>query len=66
MLAHHLLVFVGFPVWSKSQVMIANFNRTVLENYWEFGAENGTKIKLVSSTFCFSVHFLLFETLMHP
>ena len=33
--------------------MIANFNRTVLKKYREFGAENGTKINLVSSTFCF-------------
>ena len=62
----HLLVFVVFPVWSQHQIMITNFNRTVLENYWEFGAKIGTKIKLVSSTFCFSVHCLSFTSLLLP
>ena len=54
--------FAILPILSCHQIMFVNFNRTVLETYWEFASENGTKMKLVSSTFCFSVHFLWFST----
>ena len=57
--------FATLPTLSYHEIMFVNLNRTVLETYWEFAAENGTKMKLVSSTFCFSVHFLWFSTFSH-
>ena len=44
------------------QIESSIFHRTVLEDYWEFGARIGTKIKLAVSTFSLFRLFLVSKT----